>query len=35
MTEVKGETEVVLVNDGSKDSTLEQIAAWAYEDPRI
>jgi dolichol-phosphate mannosyltransferase len=35
MTEVKGETEIVLVNDGSKDSTLEQIAAWAYEDPRI
>ena len=35
MTEVKGETEVVLVNDGSKDSTLDQIAAWAHEDPRI
>ena len=35
MTEVKGETEVVLVNDGSTDSTLDQIAAWAFEDPRI
>jgi glycosyltransferase involved in cell wall biosynthesis len=35
MTEVKGETEVVLVNDGSTDSTLALIAAWAYEDPRI
>jgi len=35
MAEVKGETEVVLVNDGSSDSTLAQIAAWAYEDPRI
>ena len=35
MTEVKGETEVVLVNDGSTDSTLGQIAAWAHEDPRI
>ncbi|MGA2905252.1 MAG: glycosyltransferase family 2 protein [Candidatus Korobacteraceae bacterium] len=35
MNELKGETEVVLVNDGSTDSTLGQIAAWAYEDPRI
>lgn len=35
MVQVKGETEVVLVNDGSTDSTLEQITAWAYEDPRI
>ena len=35
MSEVKGETEVVLVNDGSTDSTLALIAAWAYEDPRI
>ncbi|MFZ0794916.1 MAG: glycosyltransferase family 2 protein [Candidatus Korobacteraceae bacterium] len=35
MGEVKGGTEVVLVNDGSTDSTLAQIAAWAYEDPRI
>ncbi len=35
MSEVRGETEVVLVNDGSSDSTLTQIAAWAYDDPRI
>ena len=35
MVEVKGETEVVLVNDGSADATLAQVAAWAYEDPRI
>jgi len=35
MTEVKGETEIVLVNDGSTDSTLVQIAAWALEDRRI
>jgi glycosyltransferase involved in cell wall biosynthesis len=35
MTEVKGETEIVLVNDGSTDSTLGLIAAWAYDDPRI
>lgn len=35
MGSVRGETEVVLVNDGSTDSTLEQLAAWAYEDPRI
>lgn len=35
MTQVKGETEVVLVNDGSTDSTLSQIASWAYEDHRI
>jgi glycosyltransferase involved in cell wall biosynthesis len=35
MTEVKGETEFILVNDDSTDSTLTQIAAWAYEDPRV
>ncbi len=35
MNEVRGETEVVLVNDGSTDSTLAQIAEWAYDDPRI
>ncbi len=35
MAEVKGETEVVLVNDGSTDSTLNQIAAWAHQDHRI
>ncbi len=35
MSELRGETEVILVNDGSTDSTLAQIAAWAYDDPRI
>ena len=29
------ELEVVLVNDGSSDSTLERIADWAAEDSRI
>jgi glycosyltransferase involved in cell wall biosynthesis len=33
--QIKGATEVILVNDGSTDSTLAQIASWAYEDPRI
>jgi dolichol-phosphate mannosyltransferase len=35
MGELRGETEVILVNDGSVDSTLAQIVAWAYEDRRI
>lgn len=35
MGELRGETEVILVNDGSRDSTLEQIVAWAYDDQRI
>lgn len=35
MAEVKGQTEVILVNDGSTDSTLAEIVAWAYEDPNI
>jgi dolichol-phosphate mannosyltransferase len=35
MAEVQSETEVILVNDGSTDSTFAQIASWAYEDPRI
>ena len=35
MSEVAGDTEIILVNDGSSDSTLEQIAAWATEDPRV
>jgi polyisoprenyl-phosphate glycosyltransferase len=35
MTEVKGQAEVILVNDGSRDSTLGEIVAWADEDPRI
>ena len=35
MTEVKGDTEVITVNDGSCDSTPALLAAWAYEDPRV
>jgi polyisoprenyl-phosphate glycosyltransferase len=35
MSEVAGEAEVILVNDGSVDATLPQIAAWAAEDSRI
>ncbi len=35
MAEVSGETEVILVNDGSSDSTLAHIAEWAAEDPRV
>ena len=35
MTEVAGETEVILVNDGSTDKTLALIAEWANEDPRV
>lgn len=35
VSEVRGNTEVVLVNDGSSDRTLEQIADWAAEDQRI
>ncbi len=35
LSEVRGETEVILVNDGSKDRTLSEIVAWAYEDPRV
>src|SRR5208283_5351943 len=35
MTEVSGETEIVLVNDGSVDETLAGIAAWAAEDARV
>ncbi len=35
MGELGGEVEVILVNDGSKDSTLAQIVDWAYEDHRI
>jgi dolichol-phosphate mannosyltransferase len=35
MSEVQGEVEVILVNDGSKDSTLSRIVAWAYDDPRV
>jgi dolichol-phosphate mannosyltransferase len=35
MSELQHEAEIILVNDGSKDSTLGQIVAWAYEDPRV
>lgn len=35
MAQVRSETEVVLVNDGSSDGTLAAIAGWAAEDPRI
>ncbi|HYL37531.1 MAG TPA: glycosyltransferase [Bryobacteraceae bacterium] len=35
MAQVKCETEVVLVNDGSSDATLARITAWAAEDARI
>jgi polyisoprenyl-phosphate glycosyltransferase len=35
MSELKGEAEVILVNDGSQDSTLGQIVEWAHEDPRV
>jgi glycosyltransferase involved in cell wall biosynthesis len=35
MAEVRREAEVILVNDGSTDSTLSQIVAWANEDRRI
>lgn len=34
-TGVPCEVEIVLVNDGSSDRTLERIAAWAAEDSRI
>ena len=35
MGEVMCETEVILVNDGSYDSTLAQIASWAAQDQRV
>lgn len=35
MSELSCETEVVLVNDGSNDSTLEQIVHWAENDTRV
>lgn len=35
LNELHGEVEVVLVNDGSKDSTLQMIFEWARHDPRI
>jgi polyisoprenyl-phosphate glycosyltransferase len=33
--QVKSETEVVLVNDGSSDKSLDGLLAWASEEPRI
>jgi polyisoprenyl-phosphate glycosyltransferase len=33
--EVKGDVEVVLVNDGSSDGTIFRLAEWAGQDPRI
>jgi glycosyltransferase involved in cell wall biosynthesis len=35
VAELRGDAEIVLVNDGSTDSTLAQIAAWAYGDPQV
>jgi len=35
MSELQEEAEVILVNDGSRDSTLGQIVEWAHEDPRV
>lgn len=35
MLDVHGETEVILVNDGSVDSTIDQLADWADADKRI
>jgi glycosyltransferase involved in cell wall biosynthesis len=35
MADLRGEAEVILVNDGSTDSTLAGIAGWADEDPRV
>ena len=35
VSESAGETEVVLVNDGSTDSTLGQIVEWAKQDARV
>lgn len=35
MGEVGAHTEIILVNDGSTDTTLDQIVAWASEDGRV
>jgi dolichol-phosphate mannosyltransferase len=35
LNELHGDTEVLLVNDGSRDDTLLQISQWAAQDPRI
>jgi len=35
MSELAGETEVLLVNDGSTDSTVREIVDWARQDVRV
>ena len=35
MAEVSGDTEIILVNDGSTDRTLAGISSWAADDPRV
>jgi polyisoprenyl-phosphate glycosyltransferase len=35
MTELSGKVEIILVNDGSTDSTLKQIVEWAHQDVRV
>jgi polyisoprenyl-phosphate glycosyltransferase len=35
VNELACETEIVLVNDGSRDSTIEQLGSWALADHRI
>jgi dolichol-phosphate mannosyltransferase len=35
MRDVSAEMEVILVNDGSSDGTIEKVVAWAAEDRRI
>jgi dolichol-phosphate mannosyltransferase len=35
MAEFPGKTEVVVVNDGSTDSTLQQLAEWAHSEPGV
>jgi hypothetical protein len=35
MGEVSAEVELILVNDGSTDRTIDKVASWAVEDRRI
>src|ERR1700730_5223967 len=35
MAQLRVETEIVIVNDGSTDSTLKQIVEWAHRDVRV
>jgi dolichol-phosphate mannosyltransferase len=35
MKELRGEAEVILVDDGSRDATLSRIADWALQDARV